>query len=119
MLLQYISSDAEFPDKARLKEILKCAVSYVKTRLPRVITNRQIVSDSSETVVPKSGTTWYSDGEDAWRPNVLIKKHMDSVIMDRKIDRDEYKKLAEFEVDAHNIFHNMIVYHGGNLIFSN
>lgn len=54
-----------------------------------------------------------SEGEDAWRPGILIKRHMDLAIMDAKTNNNEYNSLAEFEADAHNILHNIIIYHGG------
>lgn len=54
-----------------------------------------------------------SEGEDAWRPGILIKRHMDLAIMDAKTSNNEYNNLAEFEADAHNILHNIIIYHGG------
>lgn len=53
-----------------------------------------------------------SEGEDAWRPGILIKRHMDLAIMDAKTSNNEYNNLAEFEADAHNILHNIMIYHG-------
>lgn len=32
--------------------------------------------------------------------------------MDQKIKKNEYNSLSEFQADAHNILHNIIVYHG-------
>lgn len=118
-MFQKFNSEEEFADKATLNVILKFACSHMKAKLPMEITNRTIVFDGSETVVPTnglSGPTWVSEGEDAWRPDMLIKNHMDLAIMDLKTSRNEYKKLAEFEADAHNIFHNIIIYHGGGFI---
>ena len=58
-----------------------------------------------------------SEGEDAWRPGILIKRHMDLAIMDAKTSNNEYNNLAEFEADAHNILHNIIIYHGGKALY--
>lgn len=39
---------------------------------------------------------------------------MDLVIMEAKTMKNEYTCLAEFQADAHNILHNIIIYHGEN-----
>lgn len=93
---------------------------HLKTKLPAEITNRQIVEDKNTPVAPPgglAGPTWISEGEDSWRPGILIKNHMDLAMMDAKTRRKEYKNLAEFQAEAHNILHNIIIYHGGEFSF--
>ncbi|RLU18287.1 hypothetical protein DMN91_008643 [Ooceraea biroi] len=109
-----INSDT-YPDKVDLNHILRFTCGHLKAKLPPEITNRTIVFNNAPIVTPAngySGPTWVSEGEDAWRPGVLVKHHMDLAIMDTKTSNNEYKNLAEFEADAHNILHNIIVYHG-------
>ncbi|XP_048512757.1 zinc finger MYND domain-containing protein 11 isoform X3 [Athalia rosae] len=104
-----------FGDKSDLNHILNFTCGHLKAKLPPEITNRTIVFDNTPVVTPPggiSGPTWVSDGEDSWRTEILIKNHMDLAIMDKKTKKSEYKNLAEFETDAHNIMHNIIVYHG-------
>ncbi|XP_015509408.1 zinc finger MYND domain-containing protein 11 isoform X1 [Neodiprion lecontei] len=104
-----------FGDKSDLNHILNFTCGHLKAKLPPEITNRTIVFDNTPVVTPSggySGPTWVSEGEDSWRPGILIKNHMDLAIMDKKTKRKEYNNLAEFETDAHNIMHNIIVYHG-------
>lgn len=103
-------------DKTDLNHILNFTCGHLKAKLPPEITNRTIVFDNTPVVTPPggfSGPTWVSEGEDSWRPGILIKHHMDLSIMDRKTKHREYNNLAEFEADAHNIMHNIILYHGG------
>lgn len=105
-----------YPDKNDLNHILGFTCGHLKAKLPPEITNRTIVFNNGPIVTPAngfSGPTWISEGEDAWRPGILIKHHMDLAIMDAKTSKNEYKNLAEFETDAHNILHNIIIYHGG------
>ncbi|XP_014477105.1 PREDICTED: zinc finger MYND domain-containing protein 11 isoform X2 [Dinoponera quadriceps] len=104
-----------YPDKTELNHILSFTCGHLKAKLPPEITNRAIVFNNGPIVTPLngfSGPTWVSEGEDAWRPGILIKKHMDLAIMDAKTNNKEYKNLAEFEADAHNILHNIMIYHG-------
>ncbi|EFN80838.1 Zinc finger MYND domain-containing protein 11 [Harpegnathos saltator] len=104
-----------YPDKTELNHILSFTCGHLKAKLPPEITNRTIVFNNGPIVTPAngfSGPTWVSEGEDAWRPGILIKKHMDLAIMDAKTNNKEYKNLAEFEADAHNILHNIMIYHG-------
>ncbi|XP_012270991.1 zinc finger MYND domain-containing protein 11 [Orussus abietinus] len=113
-----ISNDT-YPDKVELNHILNFTCGHLKAKLPPEITNRTIVFDGTPIVTPPdgfSGPTWVSEGEDAWRPGVLIKNHMDLAIMDFKTTQNEYNNLAEFQADAHNILHNIIVYHGEHSI---
>lgn len=112
---QKINSDT-YPDKDDLNHILRFTCGHLKAKLPPEITNRAIVFNNGPIVTPPngfSGPTWVSEGEDAWRPAVLIKNHMDLAIMDAKTGNNGYNNLAEFEADAHNILHNIMVYHGG------
>ncbi|XP_076249209.1 zinc finger MYND domain-containing protein 11 isoform X4 [Calliopsis andreniformis] len=105
-----------YPDKNDLNHILSFTCGHLKATLPLEITNRTIVFNS-DPITPSnkySGPTWVSEGEDAWRPDVLIKHHMDLAIMDQKIKKKEYNNLAEFQADAHNILHNIIIYHGAH-----
>jgi len=115
-MLQKINSDI-YPDKVDLNHILSFTCGHLKAKLPPEITNRTIVFDPNVPIVSPPngfcGTSWVSEGEDAWRPEILIKHHMDLVIMDAKTSNNEYNNLAEFEADAHNILHNIIIYHGG------
>ncbi|KYM77875.1 Zinc finger MYND domain-containing protein 11 [Atta colombica] len=53
-----------------------------------------------------------------FRQGILIKRHMDLAIMDAKTSNNEYNNLAEFEADAHNILHNIIIYHGVNSVIA-
>ncbi|XP_011306510.1 zinc finger MYND domain-containing protein 11-like isoform X2 [Fopius arisanus] len=109
-----INSDS-YPDIVALNHILSFTCGHLKAKLPQEITNRKIVVDSSTGEVPPGGLvgpTWVSEGEDAWRPAILIKNHMDLTIMEEKTKKNEYKNLAEFQADAHNILHNIIIYHG-------
>ncbi|XP_012235312.1 zinc finger MYND domain-containing protein 11 [Linepithema humile] len=109
-----INSDT-YPDKTELNHILSFTCGHLKAKLPPEITNRTIVFNNGPIVTPPngfSGPTWVSEGEDAWRPGILIKRHMDLAIMDTKTSNNEYNNLAEFEADAHNILHNILVYHG-------
>ncbi|XP_032674014.1 zinc finger MYND domain-containing protein 11 isoform X2 [Odontomachus brunneus] len=109
-----INSDT-YPDKTELNHILSFTCGHLKAKLPPEITNRTIVFNNGPIVTPAngfSGPTWVSEGEDAWRPSILVKKHMDLAIMDAKTSNKEYKNLAEFEADAHNILHNIMIYHG-------
>ncbi|XP_043285659.1 zinc finger MYND domain-containing protein 11 isoform X2 [Venturia canescens] len=104
-----------FTDVSDLNHILSFTCGHLKAKLPPEITNRTIISDSKTVETPAgglSGPTWISEGEDAWRPGMLIKNHMDLAIMEAKTSRDEYKNLAEFQADAHNIHHNIMIYHG-------
>ncbi|KAG7197154.1 hypothetical protein KM043_007237 [Ampulex compressa] len=113
-----INSDT-YPDKMDLNHILSFTCGHLKAKLPPEITNRTIVFNNDPIVTPPSGfsgPTWVSEGEDAWRPGVLIKNHMDLAIMDSKTSKNEYNNLAEFQADAHNILHNMIIYHGAHSI---
>lgn len=106
-------------DQNDLNHILSFTCGHLKAKLPPEITNRTIVFNNDPVVTPPngySGPTWISEGEDAWRPGVLIKHHMDLAIMDSKIHQNEYKSLAEFQADAHNILHNIIIYHGAHSI---
>jgi hypothetical protein len=115
IMLQKINNDT-YSDKADLNHILRFTCGHLKAKLPPEITNRTIVFNNGPIVTPPngfSGVTWVSEGEDAWRSGILIKNHMDLAIMDAKTSNNEYKNLAEFEADAHNILHNIIVYHGG------
>ncbi|XP_076621984.1 zinc finger MYND domain-containing protein 11 isoform X2 [Colletes latitarsis] len=107
-----------YPDKVDLNHILSFTCGHLKAKLPPEITNRTIVfnNDPITPINKYSGPTWISEGEDAWRPGVLIKHHMDLAIMDSKIKKNEYTTLAEFEADAHNILHNIIVYHGAHSV---
>lgn len=108
-----------YPDKIDLNHILSFTCGHLKAKLPPEITNRTIVFNNDPIVAPPnrhSGPTWISEGEDAWRPGVLIKNHMDLAIMDAKIKKNEYNSLAEFQADAHNILHNILVYHGAHSI---
>ncbi|XP_060813499.1 zinc finger MYND domain-containing protein 11 isoform X1 [Bombus pascuorum] len=108
-----------YPDKIDLNHILNFTCGHLKAKLPPEITNRTIVFNNDPIVTPTnrySGTTYISEGEDAWRPGVLIKHHMDLAIMDSKIKKNEYNNLAEFQADAHNMLHNIIVYHGAHSI---
>ncbi|XP_076297029.1 zinc finger MYND domain-containing protein 11 isoform X3 [Lasioglossum baleicum] len=112
-----INSDT-YPDKLDLNHILSFTCGHLKAKLPPEITNRAIVFNN-EPITPAnkySGPTWISEGEDAWRPSFLIKHHMDLAIMDSKIKKNEYNNLAEFQADAHNILHNIIVYHGAHSV---
>ncbi|XP_076646434.1 zinc finger MYND domain-containing protein 11 isoform X1 [Halictus rubicundus] len=107
-----------YPDKHDLNHILSFTCGHLKAKLPPEITNRTIVFNN-EPITPTnrySGPTWISEGEDAWRPSALIKHHMDLAIMDSKIKKNEYNNLAEFQADAHNILHNIIVYHGAHSV---
>lgn len=113
--MQKINKDV-FGDKSDLNHILKFTCGHLKAKLPPEITNRTIVFDNTPVITPPggfSGPTWVSVGEDSWRPGILIKNHMDLSVMDTKTKRNEYNNLAEFEADAHNIMHNIIIYHGG------
>ncbi|XP_015592292.1 zinc finger MYND domain-containing protein 11 [Cephus cinctus] len=117
---EHINNDS-YNDKVDLNHILRFTCGHLKAKLPTEITNRTIVFDNTPVVTPQggcSGSTWVSEGEDAWRPGVLIKNHMDLAIMDSKTSRKEYKNLAEFQADAHNILHNIIVYHGEHSVIS-
>ncbi|XP_053975483.1 zinc finger MYND domain-containing protein 11 isoform X2 [Hylaeus anthracinus] len=106
-----------YPDKLDLNHILSFTCGHLKAKLPTEITNRTIVFNDPVMPTNKySGPTWISEGEDAWRPGVLIKHHMDLAIMDSKIKKNAYNNLAEFEADAHNILHNIIVYHGAHSV---
>ncbi|KZC03913.1 Zinc finger MYND domain-containing protein 11, partial [Dufourea novaeangliae] len=107
-----------YPDTIDLNHILSFTCGHLKAKLPPEITNRTIVfnNDPITPVNRYSGPTWISEGEDAWRPGVLIKHHMDLAIMDSKIKKKEYNNLTEFQADAHNILHNIIVYHGAHSI---
>ncbi|XP_043255972.1 zinc finger MYND domain-containing protein 11 isoform X2 [Colletes gigas] len=107
-----------YSDKVDLNHILSFTCGHLKAKLPPEITNRTIVfnNDPITPINKHSGPTWISEGEDAWRPGVLIKHHMDLAIMDSKIKKNEYTTLAEFEADAHNILHNIIVYHGAHSV---
>ncbi|XP_034192397.1 zinc finger MYND domain-containing protein 11 isoform X1 [Osmia lignaria lignaria] len=108
-----------YQDKIDLNHILSFTCGHLKAKLPPEITNRTIVFNHDPIVTANnkySGPTWISEGEDAWRPNVLIKHHMDLAIMDSKIKNNEYNNLAEFRADAHNILHNIIIYHGAHSI---
>ncbi|XP_063979627.1 zinc finger MYND domain-containing protein 11 isoform X3 [Diachasmimorpha longicaudata] len=109
-----INNDS-YPDIVALNHILGFTCGHLKAKLPQEITNRKIVGDNSTEEVPPGGLrgpTWVSEGEDAWRPAILIKNHMDLTIMEGKTKQNEYKSLAEFQADAHNILHNIIIYHG-------
>ncbi|KAL0133324.1 hypothetical protein PUN28_000818 [Cardiocondyla obscurior] len=109
-----INSDV-YPDKVELNHILSFTCGHLKAKLPPEITNRTIVFNNGPIVTPPnglSGPTWISEGEDAWRPGILIKRHMDLAIMDTKTNNNEYTNLAEFEADAYNILHNIVIYHG-------
>ncbi|XP_076664485.1 zinc finger MYND domain-containing protein 11 isoform X4 [Andrena cerasifolii] len=107
-----------YPDKIDLNHILSFTCGHLKAKLPPEITNRTIVfnNDPITPINRYSGPTWLSEGEDAWRPDVLIKQHMDLAIMDQKIKKNEYNNLAEFQADAHNILHNITIYHGAHSI---
>lgn len=108
-----------YPDKADLNHILRFTCGHLKAKLPPEITNRTIVFNNDPVVKPQSGfsgSTWISEGEDAWRPGVLIKKHMDLAIMDSKTNKNEYNNLMEFQADAYNILHNILLYHGAHSI---
>ncbi|XP_020282226.1 zinc finger MYND domain-containing protein 11 isoform X2 [Pseudomyrmex gracilis] len=108
-----------YPDKTELNHILSFTCGHLKAKLPPEITNRTIVFNNGPIVTPPngfSGPTWVSEGEDAWRPGILIKHHMDLAIMDAKTNKNEYNNLAEFEADAHNILHNILVYHGAHSV---
>lgn len=114
-MLQSTNKDT-YTDKSGLNHILSFTCGHLKAKLPPEITNRTIVFNNDPVIAPAnrySGQTWISEGEDAWRPGVLVKHHMDLAIMDSKIKKNEYNNLAEFQADAHNILHNIIVYHGG------
>ena len=103
-----------------MNTILSYTCGHLKAKLPAEITNRQILGDKVPPVAPPggfSGPTWISEGEDAWRPGILVKRHMDLAIMDSKTQRKEYKNLAEFQADAHNILQNIIIYHGSAFIY--
>ncbi|XP_076376972.1 zinc finger MYND domain-containing protein 11 isoform X3 [Megalopta genalis] len=116
-LCESINNDT-YPDKLDLNHILSFTCGHLKAKLPPEITNRTIVFNN-DPITPTSrysGPTWISEGEDAWRPSVLIKNHMDLAIMDSKIKKEEYNNLAEFQADAHNILHNIIVYHGAHSV---
>lgn len=113
-----INSDT-YTNKSDLNHILSFTCGHLKAKLPPEITNRTIVFDNTPVVTPPggfSGPTWISEGEDAWRPGILIKNHMDLAIMDSKTSRNEYNNLAEFQADVHNILHNIILYHGDHSI---
>ena len=117
--LQNVNTDT-YADISDLNHILRFTCGHLKAKLPPEITNRRIVPDSKTAEIPPggiSGPTWISEGEDSWRPGILIKNHMDLAIMEAKTSRNEYKNLAEFQADAHNILHNIIIYHGGILLF--
>ncbi|KAI4479831.1 hypothetical protein M0802_004494 [Mischocyttarus mexicanus] len=106
-------------DKSDLNHILTFTCGHLKAKLPLEITNRTIVFNNDLIIVPTSfysGPTWISEGEDAWRPCFLIKNHMDLAIMDSKINKKEYNNLTEFQADAHNILHNILLYHGAHSI---
>ncbi|XP_034938156.1 zinc finger MYND domain-containing protein 11 isoform X2 [Chelonus insularis] len=108
-----INNDS-YNDIPALNHILRFTCGHLKAKLPPVITERTIVPEGSVVETPiggLSGPTWTSEGEDAWRPGILIKNHMDVTIMESKTKRNEYKNLTEFKADAHNILHNIIVYH--------
>ncbi|XP_076388066.1 zinc finger MYND domain-containing protein 11 isoform X2 [Megachile rotundata] len=108
-----------YPDKMDLNHILSFTCGHLKAKLPPEITNRTIVFNHDPIIMPNnkySGPTWVSEGEDAWRPNILIKHHMDLAIMDSNIKKNGYNNLAEFQADAHNILHNIIIYHGAHSI---
>ncbi|XP_074109728.1 zinc finger MYND domain-containing protein 11 isoform X3 [Cotesia typhae] len=111
---EQISVDT-YHDVRALNHILGFTCGHLRAKLPPEITNRTIVPDSSVIEKPAGsswGPTWISEGEDSWRPGILIKNHMDLAIMEAKTKRNEYKSLAEFQTDAHNILHNIIIYHG-------
>lgn len=113
-----INNDSH-PDKVDLNHILSFTCGHLKAKLPPEITNRTIVFNNVPIVTPQngySGPTWISEGEDAWRPGLLIKHHMDLAIMESKTRKLEYKSLAEFQADAHNILHNILLYHGAHSI---
>ncbi|KAK2581608.1 hypothetical protein KPH14_002114 [Odynerus spinipes] len=113
-----INSDM-YVDKADLNHILSFTCGHLKAKLPPEITNRTIVFNNDPVITPQSGfsgPTWVSEGEDAWRPSILIKKHMDLAIMDSKTNKNEYNNLMEFQADAHNILHNILLYHGAHSI---
>ncbi|KAL0133323.1 hypothetical protein PUN28_000818 [Cardiocondyla obscurior] len=115
-----INSDV-YPDKVELNHILSFTCGHLKAKLPPEITNRTIVFNNGPIVTPPnglSGPTWISEGEDAWRPGILIKRHMDLAIMDTKTNNNEYTNLAEFEADAYNILHNIVIYHGVNSVIA-
>ncbi|KAL2713425.1 zinc finger MYND domain-containing protein 11 isoform X1 [Vespula squamosa] len=108
-----------YPDKSDLNHILSFTCGHLKAKLPLEITNRTIVFNNNPVVTPPSGfsgPTWISEGEDAWRPSFLIKKHMDLAVMDSKTNKKEYNNLVEFQADAHNILHNILLYHGAHSI---
>lgn len=113
-----INSDT-YSDKNDLNHILSFTCGHLKAKLPPEITNRTIVFNNGPIVTPAngfSGPTWVSEGEDAWRSGIIIKHHMDLAIMDAKTSKTEYNNLAEFEADAYNILHNIIVYHGAHSV---
>ncbi|KAK0167362.1 hypothetical protein PV327_004769 [Microctonus hyperodae] len=118
-LCEEINTDTRYNDVLALNHILGFTCGHLKAKLPPEITNRTIVADSSTVDIPPgglSGPTWISEGEDAWRPGVLIKNHMDLAIMEMKTKKNEYKCLSEFQADAQNILHNIIIYHGENSV---
>lgn len=116
-IFQKINADT-YSDKSDLNHILSFTCGHLKAKLPLEITNRTIVFNNDPVITPPSGfsgPTWISEGEDAWRPGFLIKNHMDLAIMDSKTNKKEYNNLMEFQADAHNILHNILLYHGGNI----
>ncbi|XP_044002797.1 zinc finger MYND domain-containing protein 11-like isoform X3 [Aphidius gifuensis] len=111
-----ISTDS-YDDIEALNHILGFTCGHLKAKLPPEITNRTIIPVNANVATPPGalrGPTWISEGEDSWRPDILIKNHMDLAIMEAKTLKNEYTCLAEFQADAHNILHNIIIYHGEN-----
>lgn len=120
-MLQNIKNDLSKLDKKDLNHILSFTCGHLKAKLPPEITNRTIVFDNKPITPPAggcAGPTWISEGEDAWRPDFLIKAHMDLAIIESKCKRKEYNNLCEYEADVHNMLHNIIVYHGGSYAYT-
>lgn len=116
-----INTDTYHQDLSALNYILGFTCGHLKAKLPPEITNRTIIPPTAIVETPPGairGPTWISEGEDSWRPGVLIKNHMDLAIMEAKTINKEYKCLVEFQADAHNILHNIIIYHGGIIIIN-
>ncbi|XP_013791360.2 zinc finger MYND domain-containing protein 11-like, partial [Limulus polyphemus] len=56
--------------------------------------------------------------DDRWKQSHLIHTKMDLITMEEKTRIHSYKSLEEFEVDARNIVHNVVIYYGVNSVMA-
>lgn len=104
-----------YRSKNDLSYILTFVCQHLKEKLPPVICDRTIAPRTKVENFDSlnfASKTWHCDSEDKWRPDILIHSHMDLTIMELKVELKLYRNLTEFQADAHNILHNIIVYHG-------